>query len=74
MLGGHIHNSDTLKYVLEKSRNLLPVVVSGGIGTIGQAKEMLAGGASMIAVGSFLRNGPHFIRRSLKSLVPKKNK
>ena len=74
VLGGHIHNTNTLQYVLDKSRHLLPVVVSGGIGTVAQAKEMLAGGASLIAVGSFLRNGPHFIRRILKSLVPKKNK
>lgn len=73
VLSGHIHRADTLKYVVEKSRHLLPVVVSGGIGTVAQAREMLEEGASMIAVGSFLINGPHFIRRILKSLVPKKN-
>lgn len=74
VLGGHIRHADTLKYVLEKSRHLLPVVVSGGISTVAQARELLEGGASMIAVGSFLVNGPHFIRRILKSLVPNKNK
>ena len=74
VINGHAHKTDTLKYVLEKSRNLLPVVVSGGISTVAEARELFENGASMISVGSFLRNGPHFIRRILRSLVPKNSK
>lgn len=74
VISGRSHNTDTLKYVIERSHNLLPIIVSGGIGSVTIAQELLASGASMISVGSFLRNGPHFIRRILRSLVPKSNK
>ena len=74
VISGRSHNTDTLRYVIERSRNLLPVIVSGGIGSVTIARELLESGASMISVGSFLRNGPHFIRRILRALVPKSNK
>ena len=74
VISGRSHNTDTLRYVIERSRNLLPVIVSGGIGSVTIARELLESGASMISVGSFLRNGPHFIRRILHALVPKSNK
>ena len=74
VISGRSHNTDTLHYVIDRSRNLLPVIVSGGIGSVAIAREMLENGASMISVGSFLRNGPHFIRRILRALVPKSNK
>ncbi len=74
VINGHAHKTDTLQYVAEKSRKLLPIIVSGGVGSVADAKELLENGAAMISVGSFLRNGPHFIRRILRSLVPKTRK
>ena len=74
VINGHAHNTDMLKYVAAQSRNLLPIIVSGGVGSVADARNLLENGASMICVGSFLRNGPHFIRRILRSLVPKTHK
>ncbi len=74
VINGHAHLTGTLQHVAAQSHNLLPIIVSGGIGSVAVAKELLENGASMISVGSFLRNGPHLIRRILRSLVPNTHK
>ena len=74
VIKGNAQKLDILRHVLAQSHNLLPVIVSGGIGSVTDANEMLKNGAAMISVGSFLPNGPHFVKRILRSLVPKSNK
>ena len=64
------HSLETLKYVHEKSRGLIPIIISGGIMTPEQAQTMLDNGASLIEVHTGLAyNGPILIKNILKYLV-----
>ncbi len=64
------HSLETLKYVYEKSKGLIPIIISGGIMTPEQAQTMLDNGASLIEVHTGLAyNGPIFIKNILKHLV-----
>ena len=74
VIKGNANKLEILHHVIDQSHNLLPVIVSGGIGTVADANKLLDNGAAMISVGSFLPNGPHFVKRILRSLVPKPNK
>lgn len=64
------HSLETLKYVLGKSKGLIPVIISGGIMTPEQALTMLDNGASLIELHTGLAfEGPMLIKRILKHLV-----
>lgn len=74
VIAAHGRNPEMLRYIREKSRDLLPVIVSGGIQRVDDARKLFEAGASMVEVSSFIKNGPRFIRRILRALVPKESK
>ena len=64
------HSLETLKYVYEKSKGLIPIIISGGIMSPEQAQTMLDNGASLIEVHTGLAfHGPKLIKNILKYLV-----
>lgn len=60
-----------LRHVLDETNRLLPVIVSDGVKSHEQAKEMIDNGASLIAIKDILfKEGPAVLKRTLKYLAP----
>ena len=66
---------ETVKYIHQKSNNLLPIIAAGGIMTPAQALQMLDAGASLVEVYTgFIYNGPCFAKQIIRHLKKQQKK
>ncbi len=64
-----------LQYIFQKTKGQVPVIASGGIFTAADAKEKLAGGASLLQVWTgFIYEGPGIVKRILSAIVKRETK
>jgi dihydroorotate dehydrogenase len=58
-----------VKYICEKTKGMIPVMVSGGIFTGEDVREKLNAGASLVQVWTgFIYEGPGIVKKIYKTL------
>ncbi len=67
-------STEIIQYIIQNSNNKIPVIASGGIFTVDDAKEKLNAGASLIQVWTgFIYEGPSIIKKINKALAIKQD-
>jgi dihydroorotate dehydrogenase len=62
-------STEIIKYITQKTKGEIPVIATGGIFTVADAKEKLNAGASLVQVWTgFIYEGPFIVKKILKSL------
>ena len=60
---------DMVLYIAPLTRGQLPIIASGGVTSVGDARRLLDAGASLVQIYTgFIYNGPGFVKRILKSI------
>lgn len=66
---------EMVRYIHQKTEGKMAIIGVGGVMSVEDAKAMLEAGASLVQVYSgFIYEGPGFIKRICKSLLPNKRK